>query len=197
MATTPPESLIARAQRAYEAFTDKACNPAERRAFVAGFVVAGVAGPETVKEAYERGRTDIPPLQREIWRLRRVNDELGPPQRPAAAPVGRGHAIRPLCVMCDDAEATHLLDGDPMCTACLPECEQCHDPATHEDLESGAWYCEDCATEPETCAHCNGSGEGMHDGTRCRTCGGSGCGPTPDPREVRPVVLVPIGEAAG
>ena len=96
-----------------------------------------------------------------------------------------------------DVRFPHLLDGDPMCTACLPECEQCHDPATHEDLESGAWYCEDCATEPETCAHCNGSGEGMHDGTRCRTCGGSGCGPTPDPREVRPVVLVPIGEAAG
>jgi hypothetical protein len=26
----------------------------------------------------------------------------------------------------------------------------------------------------EVCPDCNGSGEGMHDGTKCRTCGGSG-----------------------
>lgn len=28
--------------------------------------------------------------------------------------------------------------------------------------------------EPEICATCNGSGEGMYDGTRCSSCGGSG-----------------------
>ena len=28
--------------------------------------------------------------------------------------------------------------------------------------------------EPETCPACAGSGEGMHDGTTCRTCSGSG-----------------------
>ena len=28
--------------------------------------------------------------------------------------------------------------------------------------------------EPGICTHCNGSGEGMYDGTRCRSCGGSG-----------------------
>jgi hypothetical protein len=26
----------------------------------------------------------------------------------------------------------------------------------------------------DLCTNCNGSGEGMHDGTRCSTCGGSG-----------------------
>ena len=28
--------------------------------------------------------------------------------------------------------------------------------------------------EPEICFYCNGSGEGSHDGTTCRSCGGSG-----------------------
>lgn len=28
--------------------------------------------------------------------------------------------------------------------------------------------------EPLICIGCNGSGEGMYDGTRCRSCGGSG-----------------------
>jgi len=28
--------------------------------------------------------------------------------------------------------------------------------------------------EQETCPHCNGSGEGMHDGTTCSFCKGSG-----------------------
>jgi hypothetical protein len=28
--------------------------------------------------------------------------------------------------------------------------------------------------DDELCGACCGSGEGMHDGTRCRTCGGSG-----------------------
>lgn len=33
--------------------------------------------------------------------------------------------------------------------------------------------------EPEelTCTTCNGSGEGMYDGTRCRSCNGSGIDP--------------------
>jgi len=29
-------------------------------------------------------------------------------------------------------------------------------------------------TEMVICGDCNGSGEGMYDGSRCRTCGGSG-----------------------
>lgn len=28
--------------------------------------------------------------------------------------------------------------------------------------------------EPGLCGHCNGSGEGMHDGSRCTVCRGSG-----------------------
>lgn len=28
--------------------------------------------------------------------------------------------------------------------------------------------------EPSICSSCNGSGEGMYDGTRCSRCGGSG-----------------------
>ena len=28
--------------------------------------------------------------------------------------------------------------------------------------------------EPPLCANCNGSGEGQHDGTNCRKCGGTG-----------------------
>lgn len=30
------------------------------------------------------------------------------------------------------------------------------------------------SSDPEICSSCNGSGEGMYDGTRCMSCGGSG-----------------------
>ena len=33
---------------------------------------------------------------------------------------------------------------------------------------------EQAQNEPSICIACNGSGEGMYDGTRCRSCGGSG-----------------------
>ena len=33
---------------------------------------------------------------------------------------------------------------------------------------------EQAQNEPSICLACNGSGEGMYDGTRCRSCGGSG-----------------------
>ena len=33
---------------------------------------------------------------------------------------------------------------------------------------------EQAQNEPSICTACNGSGEGMYDGTRCRSCGGSG-----------------------
>jgi DnaJ-class molecular chaperone len=35
-------------------------------------------------------------------------------------------------------------------------------------IENGEVY------EQETCPACNGSGEGMHDGTKCKTCKGTG-----------------------
>jgi len=34
--------------------------------------------------------------------------------------------------------------------------------------EDGHWY------EEELCTNCNGSGEGTHEGTKCRTCSGKG-----------------------
>jgi DnaJ-class molecular chaperone len=41
--------------------------------------------------------------------------------------------------------------------------------------------------DPETfCAYCNGSGEGMHDGTRCTACGGHGTGPAEDDYDFEP-----------
>ena len=33
---------------------------------------------------------------------------------------------------------------------------------------------EQAQNEPSICTACNGSGEGMYDGTRCRSCGGRG-----------------------
>jgi len=47
----------------------------------------------------------------------------------------------------------YLLDRDRRC----PECND------NDDLEV-----------PELCTQCNGSGEGMYDGTRCTTCHGRG-----------------------
>lgn len=46
--------------------------------------------------------------------------------------------------------------------------------------QDGDWYCADCYTpkeeddEPQLCSACNGSGEGMYDGTRCHYCHGRG-----------------------
>ncbi len=33
---------------------------------------------------------------------------------------------------------------------------------------------EEVEEEPEVCPNCNGSGEGMHDGTKCSVCKGTG-----------------------
>ncbi len=48
----------------------------------------------------------------------------------------------------------------------------------------------ECGDEPDTdddepgyCPHCAGSGEGMYDGTRCSSCGGSGVERNDDGRE--------------
>lgn len=48
----------------------------------------------------------------------------------------------------------------PMCKGCRP------------DTCVGCGEVED--DEPQLCAACNGSGEGMYDGTRCRYCNGTG-----------------------
>lgn len=41
-----------------------------------------------------------------------------------------------------------------------------------EDDEAAVF--EEAEEDDDICIHCNGSGEGQYDGTRCRSCGGSG-----------------------
>lgn len=38
----------------------------------------------------------------------------------------------------------------------------------------GSKECAELSEEPDYCYHCNGSGEGSHDGSRCYHCKGSG-----------------------
>lgn len=63
------------------------------------------------------------------------------------------------CTDCDE-----LIDTDD-----FPECYR-------EELDNRL-VCDSCLEnydEPPTCANCNGSGEGMYDGTRCIVCNGRG-----------------------
>ncbi len=46
--------------------------------------------------------------------------------------------------------------------------------AVCDAVTQAAELAEQCAEESRTCIACNGSGEGMYDGTRCRSCCGSG-----------------------
>lgn len=43
-----------------------------------------------------------------------------------------------------------------------------------EQEEDDEDYSQEADDEPELCGQCNGSGEGMYDGSRCGTCRGSG-----------------------
>ena len=58
------------------------------------------------------------------------------------------------CSYCGEEMDMELLDKDSRC----PDCKE-------DDTDDG---------EPEICGYCNGSGEGMHDGTRCSYCRGTG-----------------------
>jgi hypothetical protein len=40
--------------------------------------------------------------------------------------------------------------------------------------QNADWFRDPAPEEPATCCACNGSGEGMYDGTRCRHCNGKG-----------------------
>ena len=60
---------------------------------------------------------------------------------------------RGTCSYCGEEMDMALLDDD----LCCPDCK--------EDPEDD---------EPEICQYCNGSGEGMYDGTRCSHCHGNG-----------------------
>ena len=70
-------------------------------------------------------------------------------------------------------------DGDPWL------CEECGEEIDHEGL------CDYCQTEADdedddTCGHCAGTGEGMHDGSRCIVCGGKGYVRNFDPDDYDP-----------
>ena len=61
---------------------------------------------------------------------------------------------RGTCSYCGEEMGMALLDDDMRC----PDCKK---DEPDDD-------------EPELCTYCNGSGEGMYDGTRCGHCGGRG-----------------------
>ena len=46
--------------------------------------------------------------------------------------------------------------------------------STDSDRVNSHWEQLEPEIEPELCVHCNGSGEGQYDGTRCSYCGGRG-----------------------
>lgn len=59
----------------------------------------------------------------------------------------------------------------------------------NEDISADSAYGEQEESEMETCMQCNGSGEGMYDGSICRICKGSGvidnCDQEEDPDDQR------------
>jgi len=72
-----------------------------------------------------------------------------------------------------NTEEEMLERGYQMCS----HCREWYD-AVNLNLQG---HCDDCQCEvdededePNICKDCNGSGEGMYDGTRCGFCGGSG-----------------------
>ena len=62
----------------------------------------------------------------------------------------------------------------------LSECVVCQELFAHDLMEQTQIgpVCNDCfednQEDPGLCGHCSGSGEGMHDGSRCMYCRGSG-----------------------
>ena len=61
------------------------------------------------------------------------------------------------CSYCGEEMDDSLLDSDNRC----PDCKERTDDDTDEE-------------EHNICSSCNGSGEGMYDGTRCAYCHGRG-----------------------
>lgn len=59
-----------------------------------------------------------------------------------------------------------------------PPCNFCVHPGNplNQDEDADAWV-EEEDDEDEICSWCNGSGEGMYDGSSCSKCKGSGCEP--------------------
>jgi hypothetical protein len=53
-------------------------------------------------------------------------------------------------------------------------CFECGKKVEEVDENGLCVMCSDVAAGDCICSHCNGSGEGMHDGSTCSECGGSG-----------------------
>jgi hypothetical protein len=63
-----------------------------------------------------------------------------------------------------------------VCPDCEDDCYIGPNRLCDHANESGSHY-EDCETcDGPICPQCNGSGEGMHDGTKCKSCKGYGIG---------------------
>jgi len=74
-----------------------------------------------------------------------------------------------------------LVFEDENCEECTCVCESCHavvwqDEAIDRDAAGCGTFtvCPSCEGFEPLCSRCNGSGEGMYDGSTCSSCGGSG-----------------------
>lgn len=60
----------------------------------------------------------------------------------------------------------------------LSTCQICNQERSSGDQTEIGWVCDECweanQEDPGLCSSCNGSGEGMFDGSRCSSCHGSG-----------------------
>lgn len=95
------------------------------------------------------------------------------------------HTDPQLCSNCDEVETLrgYYADGRwlPHCETCEPDpCSCCDGP--DRDLCDGCPSEEDCQGKP-LCHRCDGSGEGMADGSTCYHCRGQGVEPRRDEDE--------------
>ena len=81
-------------------------------------------------------------------------------------------------VECECGETEDVVNG--LCVRCR-FCERCeHEFGSDENKNSSGdegYLCDSCHEDSESdalCGFCNGSGEGMWDGSSCRSCRGSG-----------------------
>lgn len=71
-------------------------------------------------------------------------------------------------------ESYHDVLNDIKCDMCENWFTAAEVAAMDQKVSGGEFICDGCYEQGELCGRCNGSGEGMHDGSTCRACGGSG-----------------------